>query len=130
MSKSTSDFLSTVDNLEQLHDRLSKVVVMNMDGVKLIEKYNTPETFIYCDPPYVQSTRKEHRYVVDMDDEGQKKFIDVVLQSKSKILISGYENEIYHVLEQNGFEKITFDVNTTDGNRRPTQKTEVLWKNY
>jgi DNA adenine methylase len=36
MSKAVSDFLSAIDRLPELHDRLSKVIVTNTDGIKLI----------------------------------------------------------------------------------------------
>jgi DNA adenine methylase len=131
MSKSTSDFLSAIDRLPELHQRLSKVLMLNTDGVKLIEKYKEyPNCLIYADPPYEQSTRTNARYKEDMDREGHIKFIDSVLDSKAKILISGYDCELYDRLTENGFTKIQFEVKTIDGNFKPKTKTETLWKNY
>ena len=106
MSKSCSDMLSTIEGLPKLHDRLSKVIVTNQDGIKLISKYSQREdTFIYADPPYHQSTRTETRYNVDMIDEEQEKFIDECIKAKSKILISGYDCEAYKRLEEMVFTK-------------------------
>jgi DNA adenine methylase len=130
MSKSTSDFLSSIDRLPELHHRLSKVIVLNRDGTSLINKYNRNDVFIYCDPPYEQSTRTSARYKVDMDNNDHKEFIQSVIDSKSKILISGYDCDLYDELLENGFTKIQFDVNTVDGKGRPKTKTETLWKNY
>jgi DNA adenine methylase len=130
MSKSVSDFLSCIDRLPELHDRLSRVMVTNMDGVKLIKKYNRENVFIYCDPPYEQSTRTSARYKVDMDREGHIQFLDAVIESKSKILISGYDCELYERLTDNGFSKIQFEVKTIDGNFNKKTKLETLWKNY
>lgn len=130
MSKAVSDFLSSIDRLPELHDRLSKVIVTNTDGIKLIEKYNNPNTLLYCDPPYDWSTRTSARYTVDMDSELHEKFLNVVLKSESKVLISGYDCELYNVLTENGFEKIQFEVKTIDGNFKKKTKVETLWKNY
>jgi DNA adenine methylase len=130
MSKAISDFLSCVDRLPELHDRLSRVMVTNMDGVKLINKYNKPNVFLYCDPPYEQSTRTGARYKVDMNREGHLEFIDSVINSQSKILISGYDCELYYKLTENGFNKIQFEVKTIDGNFNKKTKVETLWKNY
>lgn len=130
MSKSTSDFLSAIDRLPELHQRLSKVIILNRDGIGLIEKYNQENIFIYCDPPYVHSTRTDTRYNVDMIDEQHEKFLDVVIKSKSKILISGYDCEMYDRLTENGFEKISFEVKTVDGAFKKKTKVETLWKNY
>ena len=49
-SKSISDFLSTIDRLPEIHQRLSNVIVTNKDGIELIEKYNTENVFLYLDP--------------------------------------------------------------------------------
>jgi len=130
MSKAVSDFLSSIDRLGELHDRLSKVMVTNMDGVKLIKKYNKENVFIYCDPPYEQSTRTNARYKIDMDNDGHKVFLETVISSKSKILISGYDCDMYNILTENGFQKIQFEVKTIDGNFNKKTKLETLWKNY
>jgi DNA adenine methylase len=131
MSKAVSDFLSCIDRLPELHDRLSKVIISNTDGTSLIKKYSKdPRAFIYCDPPYEQSTRTGARYKVDMNRESHIEFLDSVIESKSKILISGYDCELYNKLVENGFTMIQFEVKTIDGNFNPKTKTETLWKNY
>lgn len=131
MAKSVSDYLSTVDRLPEIHQRLSKVMVLHRDGIKLMEKYSSPNVFIYADPPYVLSTRSSaERYVVDMTDEQQEQFVETCINSKAKLLISGYDNDLYNKLTDNGFEKLQFTVNTISGNRKPKTKKETLWKNY
>ncbi len=130
MSKAVSDFLSCIDRLPELHERLSRVIVCNTDGVDLIKKYNNSRNLIYCDPPYEQSTRTGARYKVDMDYQEHVKFIDAVIESKAKILISGYDCELYGKLTENGFTKNSFEVKTIDGNFNPKTKIEYLWKNY
>jgi len=130
MSKSVSDFLSAIDRLPELHDRLSKIIVTNTDGMGLIRKFNRENVFLYCDPPYEQSTRTSTRYKVDMDREGHLDFLDSVMKSEAKILISGYDCELYDVLGENGFNKVSFEVKTIDGNFKPKTKTEYLYYNY
>ena len=131
MSKSVSDMLSAIDRMDELHQRLSKLIVTNMDAFKLIEKYkNRENVFIYMDPPYHQSTRTAARYEVDMSNEQHHQFIDLVLNSKAKILISGYDCEPYNKLVENGWQKIQFEVNTISGDKKPKIKIETLWKNY
>ena len=130
MSKSVSDYLSCIDRLPELHDRLSRVIVSNMDGVKLIEKFkDRSDALIYCDPPYEQSTRSDARYKTDMDVDHHNRFLDAVIESKSMIIISGYECELYNRLTDNGFEMIQFQVNTIDTKFKPKTKTEILWTN-
>jgi hypothetical protein len=52
------------------------------------------------------------------------------MQSNAKILISGYDCELYDLLEKGGWEKVSFDVKTIDGNFKPKTKTEFLYYNY
>lgn len=131
MSKSTSDFLSTVENLPNIHERLSRVVIEHTDGIELIKKYNQENIFLYCDCPYHPSTRVPGaKYKCDMTAEQHKQLIDVLLQCKSKILLSGYNNPEYERLVVAGWKRIDFDVNTIDSKRSPRIKIESLWKNY
>ena len=130
MAKSVSDFLSSIDRMPELHERFKHLIVYNRDALELMDKYNLPNCFMYCDPPYVWSTRGETRYDIDQDDDFHKRFVDKCISSKAKILISGYDNPIYKKLEENGFTKVEFNVNTIDGNRKPKTKTETLWRNY
>jgi len=130
MCKSISDFLSAIDRLPDLHNRLSRVVVTNVDGIDLIRRYSDNRTLIYADPPYEQSTRTSARYKEDMNEDGHINFLNAVMESKSKILISGYDCNLYNRLTENGFKKVQFNVNTVDGKGRPSQKIETIWKNY
>lgn len=131
MSKSVSDFLSAIDSLKELHNRLSRVIIENTNGIELIKKHDREKTFMYLDPPYHTSTRGPTRYKCDMTDKQQEELIDVLLNLKhAKILLSGYDCKEYDRLTDNRWEKIKFDVKTQDGNRNPKTKTEVLWRNY
>lgn len=130
MSKSVSDFLSSIDRMPELHNRLSRIIVTNTDGIELIKRYNMKNVFFYCDPPYEQSTRTAARYKVDMNRDGHIDFLNAVIESKAKILISGYDCQLYDILGENGFKKISFDVKVVGGNFKPKTKTEYLYYNY
>ena len=131
MSKSVSDMLSSIDRMYELHQRLSKVIVLNRDAFDLIEKYMYNEdVFMYLDPPYVWDTRTSTRYDVDMTNDQHQKLIDICMNSKCKMLISGYDHELYDKLVNAGWTKVKFDVNTVSGNMTPKTKTETLWMNY
>jgi hypothetical protein len=65
-----------------------------------------------------------------MDEKKQKEMLNEIVKSKAKILVSGYDCELYDILTNNGFIKINFDVKTVDGNRNKKLKIETLWKNY
>ena len=131
MSKSVSDFLSSIDGLYDTHNRLSKVIIEHRDAFELIKKYDLDKTLFYLDPPYHHSTRTGARYKVDMNNDKQKKFIDLLLSlKKACVLLSGYDCREYEKLTDNGWEKIEFEVNTQDGNRKSKKKMEAVWRNY
>lgn len=129
MSKSVSDYLSAVDRLDELHQRLSKVIILNRDGIDIINKYNNDDIFMYCDPPYHHDTRTTARYKQDMDNDIQLKFLEAVNNTNSKILISGYKNDVYNDYLKD-WEEINFEVKTMSGNYEKKTKIETLWKNY
>ena len=130
ISKATSDYLSAIDGLEYYNQRISNVVITNRNAVDIINKYDAEDTFIYLDPPYVHSTRTEARYECDMKDEQHLELLETILNCKSRILLSGYDNELYDVLEKNGWNKYHFEVSTMSGNHKKKIKVETLWYNY
>lgn len=131
MSKSVSDFLSSIDGLANIHNRLSRVIIENCDGIELIKKHDRDRVFIYADSPYHFDTRGSARYVLDMDNEKQEKYIGVLLGvSHAKVLVSGYDCPLYNKLCGKGWERIDIKVKTIDGNHKPKNKIESLWRNY
>lgn len=129
MSKSTSDFLSSVEDLPALHERLSSVVVCSKDAIDLIRDNDTRRTLVYLDPPYVQSTRTSARYAVDADDDHHKLLVDTLNNLKSaRVVLSGYDNAIYAGLR--GFTKQQFNVKTVTGTRQKKTKVESIWTNF
>jgi len=123
MSKSIRNYLSVIERLDDLHERLSNVMVCNMDGIELIKRHRDNEkALIYSDPPYVQCTRTSgQKYNIEMNDDLHDKFIDVCIGAKCKMLISGYDNEKYDILLDNGYTKVNFE---------HRNRVETLWKNY
>lgn len=73
------------------------VQIEKMDAFRLIERYDTPDALIYIDPPYVRSSRKSGAlYVHEMTDQDQIRLLDLIISSRAKIIISGYDNPIYN----------------------------------
>ena len=125
MSKCVSDFLSMIDKLPHIHNRLSSCIIENRNFFDLIDKYDHPRNFFYLDPPYVAETRtSKSKYEHEFSDEDHEKFVDRCLNSHSMILISGYDHPIYKKLDEK-FIKIQFQSPNTNSDR-----TETLWRNY
>ena len=123
-----------IRNIDEITTYLKRAVIECMDAIKLIEEIETiNDTLIYCDPPYLHSTRKKvMAYDFEMTDEDHKRFLDVCLKSKYKIAISGYDNEIY-TDRLKDWNKATWDITVRVGGTAYNPKnfkTECLWMNY
>jgi len=129
MSKGVSDYLSAIDKLYDVHQRLSRVQIENIDGVELLKKHNKENVFCYLDPPYALETRTKARYKCDFTNEQQTQLVNLLLNSKQKILLSGYKCNEYRRLESNGWKCEDFNVKITKGGKS-VSKTETLWFNY
>lgn len=102
------------------------VQIEHMDALRLIERYNSPDVLMYLDPPYVRSTRKSGRlYKHEMDDAQQRKLLELVTKNKAKIVLSGYQSELYDNALK-GWYKDTVKAQTTSA----AFVTEIIWTNY
>ena len=102
------------------------VQIESMDAISMIEKYNYKDVLMYLDPPYVKSTRKTRKlYDIEMDDDGQNKLLDLIQNSQARIVLSGYQSDLYdHRL--NGWHKDSIKTRTT----ATDVATETIWMNY
>jgi DNA adenine methylase len=102
------------------------VQIENRDALELIEKYNRENVLMYLDPPYVFCSRKNKTiYRREMADGDHVRLCKLINQSRAKIILSGYANELYET-HLEGFTKRQFKSTDEAGNTR----TEVLWINF
>jgi DNA adenine methylase len=67
-----------------------------LPAIKIIKRYNTPDVFIYVDPPYPTGTRKPNLYKHEMSDRDHEELLLLLLDHPGKVIISGYENDMYN----------------------------------
>jgi len=84
------------DIIKDCCERLKEAQIENIDALELIKRYNHSDTLIYCDPPYLPSLRKKNMYKCEMNNADHEKLLQALLESKSKIVLSGYDNELYN----------------------------------
>lgn|SRR5512138_567685 len=131
MSKSTSDFLASIERMDQIHARLSSVIFTNKDALALLVEHDYPGTMFYLDPPYVHATRGSTRYALDADDSHHERLVETLLTMRhAKVLLSGYDHVLYEPLVGAGWHRHQFEVQTVTGTNTPKVKTETLWANY
>lgn len=93
----------------EVAERLRCVQIENRPAIEVIQRFDYENVFMYLDPPYVIN----------------EELLKVILQSKAKIMISGYESEMYDDYLSN-WVKRTFVSCAEHGKRR----IEVIWMNY
>lgn len=102
-----------------------QVNIENQPAEKILQRYARPYVFIYADPPYEPSTRKNRIYKHEMTKEDHKKLLEIILQHPGPVMISGYDNDLYNDLLE-GWHKETRLANCEGGQ----QRIEVIWMNY
>jgi DNA adenine methylase len=68
--------------------------VENMDFQTVIEKYDSPSTYIYLDPPYWKTENYYNNH--DFDSADHKRLADVLNQVEGKFSLSYYDFELLH----------------------------------
>lgn len=105
--------------------RLRMVQIENRPALEVIKRFDHPGVFQYWDPPYLLGTRNRKQYKHEMSDGDHEELLRAAIASSAKIMISGYESEMYNGYLQ-GWHKKYFKSCAEQG--RP--RTEVLWMNY
>ena len=106
-------------------ERLRMVQIENRPALEVIKRFNHDGVFMYIDPPYLLGTRAGKQYKHEMTDADHEEMLKEILQSKAKIMISGYESDMYNDYLKD-WNKKTFDSCAEHGKPRK----EVVWMNY
>lgn len=88
---------SLPDRVAFATSRLMNAQVSQMDGMKLCQRVNTPDTLLYVDTPYLGSTRKATKlYDHEMTTEGEHlALIEVLCAHVGAVVMSGYPSALY-----------------------------------
>lgn len=99
-ASTASGWQTALTDLTKIHSRLQRVQIENANWDVILDRYDTPNTLFYCDPPYIHSTRKNKRYVHEMADADHERLVEKLLQIKGSVAVSGYEHPIYNKLAE------------------------------
>lgn len=113
------------ETIKVASDRLKGVQIECLPALELISRYDTENVFMYIDPPYLHGTRKNYLYKYEMEDCEHEELLKKLVGHPGKILLSGYENEMYNDY-LSGWNKAYKSTRAEGGLAR----TEVLWMNY
>jgi DNA adenine methylase len=113
------------ENILAAAQRLKDAEIENIDAIKLIKKYDNEDCLIYIDPPYLLETRSNKYYSNEMTELEHIELLKTICKSKSKIILSGYDSELYKQYLKN-WNKHEVESRTESKDI----KTECLWLNY
>lgn len=133
MNEQASAWLSVVDGLPEVHERLRRVLMFSEDGIKFIRKQDGLRTLFYCDPPYLADTRTaDEVYEHEMTIWQHRQLLDVLSAIEGRFILSGYRNGLYdNYAEKFGWRRLDFDLpNNAAGGKTKRRMTECVWMNY
>ena len=122
-------FSNSVDSFPGIAERLRSVVIENTDALDLIERWDKPDTIMYLDPPYVGETRTARDYTVENASvDFHERLIDKIANAKARIILSGYDHEVYGTLRE--WTRVSARAGTGSTSARTRYATETLWVNF
>jgi len=135
VSKKISSYQAKLRRLMPIADRLTDVQIANKDAIDVIERFDSPKTLIYCDPPYPSTTREfPDAYVNDMTDADHREMAQILRDCDADVAVSSYHSSLYDELfVDHGWQRI--DASETSLSASPSSgsgstRTESLYVNY
>lgn len=133
MNEHVSSWLNAIDGLHEVHNRLKRVEIRNMDFEKFLKMYDHEKCFHYLDPPYLPSTRvTTDSYVHEMSEDDHVRLLNFLEKTKGKFALSGYNSELYtEYANRNNWERVEFEIDNKASKKSKKEiKIECIWRNY
>lgn len=143
MQEQASAWLSAIEGLDEVHDRLKGVVLLNKPALEVIDMLDDSKTLFYADPPYLAGAGSERagngNYEkvpggdgCEMDLMAHICLLDKLASIKGKFVLSGYHSELYDdYAREYGWDlkEISSPLHSAGGDEKRVQ-TECLWRNF
>jgi DNA adenine methylase len=135
MAGAVSRWLGSVEGLAEIAQRLLRVQIENAPAIEVIERYDSPDTLFYCDPPYAHESRSDTKaYAFEMNDDEHRALARALHAARGKVALSGYRCELMDELYGDWTHVEAPAKKAHSTNTRPDglkqSRTEVLWINY
>lgn len=103
--------------------------VTSLDCVAVIDQWDSPNTFFYCDPPYYE---KEHYYTHAFGRDAHQRLADRLRQCQGRWALSYYEfDELSTWFPRDQYVWHTYSISKQSSSRRnKTRGQEVVITNY
>lgn len=118
-------------NILNVQKRIKNVTLLNENALDIISNYYEEKTFFYLDPPYLENTRVSKKvYKKEMPLETHIDLLDLINQTKSKIMLSGYSSKLYEEKLKSWNKLCKNSILHSSHAKTKTSKVECLWTNY
>jgi DNA adenine methylase len=133
MNEQAASWLSAIEGLPAVHERLRRVVILNNDGISVIKKEDSETTLFILDPPYLSSTRTAKQvYEFEMSETQHKELLDTLSKIRGKFILCGYDNDLYDEYKTKfNWNKVEKELpnNAASGDTK-RRMIECLWSNF
>jgi DNA adenine methylase len=134
MNAEASAWLSAVEGLPAVHERLKRVLILNRPAIAVITGQDGPTTLFYCDPPYLHETRvtTDEYGEYEMTPEQHLELLATLDSISGKFMLSGYHSAIYDEWARAaGYTCHEFHIaNSASHQATKPVKIECIWVNY
>lgn len=122
---------TAIKGLPNLAERLKEVYIFNKPAIDVIKAFDSPNSFTYCDPPYLHETRVSKTvYASEMSTEDHIELAHTLNAFQGKAMISGYMSPLYARLYKNWNVEKKKIANHSSQKKTKDKKIEILWKNF
>lgn len=131
MAGDVNAWWTAIDGLPAIIDRLRRVQIICQSAFDAIPRFDHTEGLIYCDPPYVHSTRADTNvYHAEMSDDEHRALASLLHRCQAKVVVSGYPSKLYDELYRS-WRRVEFEIaNHASGGASKARETECLWMNF
>lgn len=133
MNEQVSAWLTAIEGLDAVHARLKRVVILNEDALKVIEREDSDNTLFYLDPPYLPETRvSQDVYQHEMDFSDHVLLLDCLDGLRGNVMLSGYRSPLYDSrLNLPAWHRLDFQIdNKASSAKIKPVMTECVWCNF
>lgn len=127
------DWSNYPEKLSAVVARLREVVIESRPALEVMQRFDSPATLHYVDPPYLPETRsaksrksggKYHAYAHELTSEDHVELLEALRGLEGMVILSGYPSELYdgRLSDWMRIERAAL----ADGAR---PRVEVLWLN-
>ena len=124
-SNDSYGYYTRIKNLNNYLNRMQSVTVDNLDALICIDRWDSPQTCFYCDPPYPNTDQGHYK---GWTMQNQIALVERLKTAKGSVVLSGYNCG----LDMTGFAEYKFNMvssakNGKDRTAKNIKRLEVVW---